>query len=144
MKRTPLKRKTRLERKTPMRRVSAKRAKLMRTVGPARKEFRLAVGVCMLCRQNPASENHEIANGAAREKCLEVLDLQLCVCRSCHEAIQTAHPADQLALRTIWDIDYRTLKYNELMGRNRVDTEDVIARLMFRKALTYLTTHEND
>jgi hypothetical protein len=126
MKRTPLKR------KTPLKRVSKKRAKLMRTVAPARKEFRLAVGVCMLCRQNPASENHEIARGPAREKCLEVLDLQLCVCRSCHDSIQHAHPADQLALRTIWDIDYRTLKYNELMGRNLIDAEDVIARLMFR------------
>lgn len=124
--RTPLLRKTRLK---P---VSAKRQKLMRIVGPARKAFVAAVGKCMVCREADATDPHEIASGYAREKCLSHLELQIACCRECHKLMQHSPPAEQIAVLVMWGLDRLSTIYNDLMGRNLVEADDVIARLIFR------------
>lgn len=132
MKKTPLRRKQPLTRKTRLRTMSKKRRKLMSVVGPARKLFVASVGACMVCRDWRAMQSHEIASGYAREKCLEHLDLQIAVCANCHEIVQHAKPAEQIAIRVLWDIDYRANLYNTLMGRVLVEADDVILRLALR------------
>src|SRR5689334_18289832 len=84
----------------PMRAVSKKRAKLMRVVGPARREMKEETGCCMVCRKPLPVESldaHEIAGGSARGKCLSEPLLQMVLCRACHTIAQTAPPADQIA-----------------------------------------------
>ncbi len=122
----------------PIRRVSANRAKLMREVGPERKARKESTQRCMCCReplQPDWLDIHEIASGPARQKCLEWIDLQLVLCRKCHDHVQNQPIAKQIALGVRWDIEKRCALYCELTGTapTHVTAEDVITFLMFKR-----------
>jgi hypothetical protein len=121
--------------RTPLRRVSKKRAALMREVGPERKAFLEEIGVCMVCRQNPPQDCHEIASGSAREDCLTEWDLIAVVCRKCHDKIQHWKPAKQIALVMAFRIDAACRRYCELKGfaLTHVDRNAVLCALEYAK-----------
>jgi hypothetical protein len=105
--------------RTPLKRISAKRRKLMATAGPERRAYKEQVGQCMICRRQESPDwldAHEIAAGAAREACLTEWNLILVVCRECHERIQHSKPEKQIAYLAKWFIDQACAKYNELKG----------------------------
>lgn len=112
-----------------LRRVSPKRAKLMREIRDQRRA--ITDSLCMVCRANPSSDPHEIARGAAREACLTVPLLQIGCCRQCHDRIQNLPATDQIAIKIRYLIDLACQSYVEIVGRNVVCSEDVISRLMF-------------
>lgn len=118
--------------------MSAKRAKLLREVGPQRAARKAEVGRCMICRKPfaPADlDGDEIARGAAREECLKHPELTLISCRKCHERTQDEPIEKRLAYAVLFDIDRRCETINELLGTapTHVTTEGVIGFLMFRK-----------
>lgn len=114
-----------------LRRVSKARSKLNRELGPQRKAFLESVGTCMVCRQRPAVECHEICAGAAREACLDEWMLVMAVCRACHNKIQGTPAAKQIKLRIRWTIEETCRRYCELKGlaSTAVVAEEVILRL---------------
>ena len=120
---------TALKRKTPLKRVSAKRRKLLRVVGPIRKDFLANAGQCMICRSATPVDVHEIARGFAREECLGQPILQLALCRACHAIAQDAPAAEQIAAKILWEIDLAVELYAGLRARRTVAREDVILRL---------------
>ncbi len=124
--------------RTPLKRVSKKRAALMAKVGPERRARKESTQMCMCCREPlPAYllEIHEVASGPAREKCLEWIDLQLVLCRGCHEHVQRWPAAKQIALGMMWDIEKRCALYCDLKGYapTAVVADEVITFLMFKK-----------
>lgn len=135
MKRSPITRRQPMKRGKGLRRVSKKRAKLMREVGPQRKAFVESVGTCMVCRQRPAVECHEICAGAAREACLDEWMLVMAVCRRCHTKIQSTPAAKQIKLRIRWTIEETCRRYCELKGLapTAVVAQEVILRLACAK-----------
>lgn len=103
----------------PIRRVSLKRAKLMRELAPERLARKREVGCCMDCRRvlpPEALDIHEIASGAAREECLRVVELQLVLCRQCHDRLQGAKAALQIAVAVRWYAKRLCERYDELKG----------------------------
>ena len=115
---------------------SKKRAKLMRKVGPKRKEFLESVGACMFegCGLD-ACDPHEIACGHARADCLDEFELVMGLCRKHHKIVQHWPPAKQIAMRTLWKLKQVCRLYCELRGtaETHVTAEEVIGYLMFRK-----------
>jgi hypothetical protein len=133
----PVKARTQMKR-TPLKRVSKKRAKLMRTLSPVRRELKKTIGQCMRCLDPLPPDYldvHEIASGAAREKCLSEPSLQLVLCRECHEDVQSWPPAKQIALRHQWLIEEACEKYCELNGLadTAVVAAEVFVFLMYQK-----------
>lgn len=127
-----------IKRKTPLRRVSKKRAALMRKVGPERRELKERVGECMYCRKALDPERldaHEVANGAAREKCMEEPLLVIVLCRPCHDDVQGWQPARQIGLHFKWLIERGCKRFCELNGLadTAVVPDDVITFLMYQK-----------
>lgn len=120
-----------------MRANTKKRAKADRAKQPARRAFAAAAGVCMVCRQANVETVHEIANGAAREKCLDQFDLTLAVCAACHETLHPIKPAVQIAIRAAWFIDVACGKYCSLKGfaPTHVTRNDVLTALEYAPEL---------
>ncbi len=121
-----------------LRYVSKDRAKLMKTLSPERCELKVHVGCCMKCRKalGPAYlDAHEIANGAAREDCMDEPLLVMVLCRKCHNRVQGQPPAKQIALHFRWLIDVACAKYCDLTGTapTHVVGEDVVTFLMMGK-----------
>lgn len=128
------------KRQKPMKRVSSKRAKLMREVGPERQARKQDVGECMICRKPFAPQwldADEIARGAAREACLSEPLLTLYSCRKCHTMSQDWPIAKRIAALIRWTIDRTTARYNELRGTapSHVTGDDVAIYLMFKKPI---------
>lgn len=119
-----------------MRRVSKKRQALMRQAGPARKAFvESKATVCMVCHTaGHALQCHEIARGAAREKCLTEPSLWLAVCSECHEELGDYEKwplARQLAARLWWDLCESVFRFNEIRGRAQsAVTPQSVARVL--------------
>lgn len=114
MKRTPLKR------KTPLKRVSKKRAMLNALMNPGRTGFVLLAGRCMVCGDADAIDCHEVCRGSAREACLHQPRLWLALCRPCHELMDdysTFPIVKQLAIRIRWEIKKTIQEANQVRGR---------------------------
>jgi hypothetical protein len=125
--------------RSPLKRISAKRRKLLATAGPERRAYKEQVGQCMICRQQLPADSldcHEIASGSAREACLTQWNLILVVCRECHERIQHSKPEKQIAYLAKFWIDQACAKYNELKGTapTHVTRNDVVTYLNFSLA----------
>jgi len=122
MKRSPLKRKTELKRSTkPMQRsrlkpISQRTAKLKRDTTPARRAYVAEIAVCVC--GDPASDCHEIAAGASREKALRNRFAWLALCRACHERWQGAFMPAQYAAKAMQDsAHYDRVGLNILRGK---------------------------
>jgi hypothetical protein len=114
MKRTPLKR------KTPLRKVSKKRAALKRLMDPKRTAFVLDAGACMICKSAAAIDCHEICRGPAREAALSHPRLWIACCRYCHELMGDYSDwpiVRQVAARIDWEIRRTLAEVNEVRGR---------------------------
>jgi hypothetical protein len=99
-----------------MRSVSKKTAKKKRLADPLRRRFVEAKLVCeglLLGCTAAAVDAHEIARGYAKSECEKHTDLQLALCRSCHNIIQDWPTEKQYALRVQRSLE--TL--NRIMGR---------------------------
>lgn len=120
-----------------MKRNTAKRAKADRAKQPARRAFVTEAEVCMVCRQRPGQDAHEIASGNARERCLDQFDLIIVCCRECHDRIQGIKPAIQIAIRAAWWIDAVAAQYCELKGYapTHVTRNDVLGALEYAPEL---------
>lgn len=108
----------------PLRRKSAKRIALEKETNPARHKFVEDVGTCMICRQRPAQDPHEIPRGPAREKALREPRSWLAVCRICHDELDdfVQWPiARQIAVRMYWEIEQTCFIINELRCRAQTD-----------------------
>ncbi len=121
-----------------LRRVSKKRAELMKTLSPDRRELKEEVGECMWCGvpyAPDALDVHEIAAGGSREKCLTEPLLLMVLCRHCHGDIQGKPPAKQIAVLTEWSIDRICKAYCDVKGLapRAVSRSDVTTFLFFRK-----------
>lgn len=108
--------------------VSNRTAKLKRQTNPARRAYVAEIGFC-LCGQ-PAVDPHEIAAGSSREKALHNRFAWLALCRKCHERIQGSPIAEQLVYKALQDSEefYDREGLNFLMGKaaNAVSEVDVI------------------
>jgi hypothetical protein len=121
-------RKTPLNRSAPLKRVSAKRAALMRKVGPARRAYISEIGYCAACwvldRKfvNERLAVHEIAKGSHREKALSERAAWLVACDHCNCGRLNDYsvcPLElQLVVKLFSDPEHFDLaKVNELRGR---------------------------
>lgn len=123
-----------------MKRVSKKRAALMKDAGPWRYSFKEEVGRCEVClkRREPIMlAVHEIARGQLRQKCLMARFGVLVVCAEpnwrtgvdCHASIQNWKEPKQLALLyLVRAIDYDLEAYNALVNPrapNRITQDEV-------------------
>ena len=117
-----------------MKRVSSKRAALMRVVERERDLFRSVMQSCMICGVR-AVDVHEIAQGAAREAALAERCAWLLLCRRCHADVhdQSEWPiARQLALKLLRDCDFLDIdRVCELRGRavGAITLGEVVAHL---------------
>lgn len=110
----------------------------MKTLAPERRELKERVGCCMKCwKQLPPDmlDVHELAAGGSREKCLLVPELQLVLCRVCHDGLQGVPPAKQIAVIVQWNIQWLCHLYCETKGLapTAVEPADVAIFLMFRE-----------
>ena len=80
-----------ITRRTPLKRISAKRKVLNAKANPARKAFVEAAGVCMVCETHWAAHCHEVGRGNAREASLKHPELWMALCPSCHKAIHESN-----------------------------------------------------
>lgn len=87
-----------------LRPVSKKRAKLMRKVSPERNHFLAEHPNCAVCSVGLSVDVHEIARGSHREEALEKRETWLAVCRDCHSTKLESMPIpEQLALKAMQD-----------------------------------------
>lgn len=134
------------QRKAPLRRVSAKRQKLMRVVGPKRKAYIQEIGYCEVCWTMDrlfTNENlvvHEIVKGPGREKALEHRAAQLVACNGCNtgrlEDYSVCPIEKQLAIKLLSDPEHFDLELvNQLRMRARtaIELRDVLHYLVLRK-----------
>jgi len=101
MKRSPLTRSTKPLKRSRLKPISKRASKLKRETTPARRAYVAEIRFCV-CGQ-PATDCHEIAAGASREKALRNRFAWLALCRSCHERIQGSDIATQLVYKAQQD-----------------------------------------
>lgn len=104
-----------------MRRVSKKRARLMREVAAKRRAFREEFPECVVCG-SPTTEVHEMACGSHREKALAERCTWLPTCTYCNQhkldGYQEFPIVRQLALKWVLDREsFDLLLFNEIRGR---------------------------
>ena len=110
-----------------MRRVSLKRQKLLRKVGPIRDAFRVELAICERClRRSPIL--HEIARGCTRSQSLTARFAILGLCDpGCHQIVGEWPRARQLALvRLRRPNDFDLEAYWELIRRRSPDLDEVM------------------
>jgi len=118
--------------RTPLRKVSSKRRKLMDEVREARQEYLREHPYCACCNERSVCV-HEIASGSARNAALSERCAWLATCWLCNLDKLTDYSvwpiARQLAAKAIQDPRYYSKgKVCELRGRdpNAIDDADVI------------------
>ncbi len=114
---------SRLTRKTPLKRVSTKRRRQMKATKDKRDTFRATFRICMLCNKRKATDVHEIVTRAKSDKSVEHRCTWLCLCRTCHDrevADYSRYPISrQLALKLVSDPEaFDLAKINELRGND--------------------------
>jgi hypothetical protein len=124
---------SRLHRKTPIKRISAKRRKQMARTKSQRDSFRAEFRICMLCSKRKATDVHEIVTRAKSDLAVENRCTWLCLCRTCHDrevADYGRYPVSrQLALKLVADPEaFDLAKVNELRGNdpNEFTLADVV------------------
>lgn len=133
MKRSPLKR------KTPLRKVSAKRRKAMRTLKVERDQYLAEHWLCQVCGKRQARDVHEIARGPARELAIGERCCWLAVCRECHRDevgdYSRYTPARQLAVKLLADPDNFDLeRFNQVRsGLPHIALADVVRYLTLKE-----------
>ena len=148
MKRTPLTRKTPMKRSN-IRRVSKKRAKLMAENREWRAAFVDEVGQCQVCEYVPANHGwakcnnlhvHEIAKGPCRAEALKHRACCLVVCDECNSGPLCDYsiwPIErQLAVKLLTDPGhFDLLLFNEIRGRapTAITIADLVPFLELRK-----------
>jgi hypothetical protein len=143
LKRTGIKPGTKgLTRKTRMRTVSKKRAKVNRQAKPVRDAYLAAHPICEVCCRRRSTERHEITCGPAREASLDKIDVLLAVCGGidgCHDELDdySVWPVTrQLALKAIRSERPLDLPLvNRLRGRdeNAITWGDVAQHLTLKE-----------
>lgn len=124
--------------RTPLRKVSKKRAKLMRQVKPERDAYRAEFRMCQLCHRKLAQHVHEIASGPARQRALEVRAAWLSLCEGCHRRMHdySDFPVSrQCAVKFLADAECFDLDViNRLRGRasTAITWADVAVHLELR------------
>ena len=110
-----------------MRRVSPKRQRLLKIVGPIREAIRRELQLCEYCRKR-SPILHEISRGGTRKASLDKRFAILGLCHpACHELVGGWCRAKQLALLLIrrpQDFDLKA--YWELIRRRTPDIEEVL------------------
>ncbi len=115
-----------LNRKKPINRISIKKKLELKETGDARKFYKDQCSSCECCGQRPVDDCHEIAAGAARHLAVRKPNLWLGVCRTCHEGLQGDSRARNLLLK----IEAVIRDYNECCeGLGYVTLEDVLCEL---------------
>ena len=110
-----------------MRRVSLKRQRLLRKVGPIRAAFADELKTCEWCRKRRPII-HEIARGSTRVQALTARFATLGLCHpQCHDLVGSWCRAKQLALLLIWrPMDFDLEAYWNLIRRRTPDIEEVL------------------
>ena len=119
-----------------LRRVSARRKKVLEeTTGP-RREYVANSGGCQCCLRHPAHDCHEILQGPLREQALYKRSCWLALCRECHDAMhdKSIWPVErQLALKLLADPNFFNLaEVNEIRKRRSLTYEDIVVWLTLR------------
>lgn len=137
MKRSPLRRSTKPLKRSPLKRISSRTAKLKRDTNPDRRAYVAEIRFCV-CGE-PATDCHEIAAGASREQALRNRFAWLALCRACHERLQSSDIATQLAIKALQDSEqfFDIDGLNFIMGKasTAVSAYDV-ARAAYQLGLT--------
>lgn len=128
--------------RSPLRRRSPKRRRLMESVHPVREEFLASQGFCWICGKRTVElDCHEISRGSSREASLGERAAWLACCRLCHDELDdpTVWPVTrQLAVKRISDTDYYDRpKVNGLRGRqpDAITEEEVVREERFLRSL---------
>lgn len=106
----------------PIRRVSKKRAALLRAIGPERRAYIREFGYCVACGSRRALTVHEIACGTSRAKAFSEPCCWLCLCWTCNSGPFTDYSQwplkSQLKLKLRVDKERFDLeRFNEIRGR---------------------------
>jgi hypothetical protein len=127
MKRTPLKRSTTPMKRSRLKPVSRKYAKMKREVNPARRAYVEEIGSCP-CGQ-PAVDCHEICAGGSKQSGMRNRFAWLALCRECHDKYQGTNMSSQYAMKALQDpTHFDRVGLNILRGRaaDAVSELDVI------------------
>lgn len=139
MKRVPLNRKTPLRRLSAKReaelkgkriystlnKISSKKRKELRETDAIRHAYLAAELPCECCFRRPADDPHEIPSGSGRHRAVYQPNAILFLCRECHFNLQGKPPAEQIAVK----VRAMVRVHNECRGCNAVSTNKVIVAL---------------
>ena len=104
-----------------LRRVSPKRAKLIRAVGKERAEFKRLFPICWHCRKNAATDVHELTRGVFRANGYGDRRAWMALCRPCHTLYGDYGKVPlvkQLCVKHLNDGEYFSLEWiNQARGR---------------------------
>ena len=109
--------------RTPLRRVSKKTAKVDRAIKREREEYREEFHICQVCNRALATDVHEVARGSHRAKAKLERCCWLAVCAPCHSEKLSDYSqfpiTRQLAVKLVADPKFFDLKrFNEIRGRS--------------------------
>lgn len=105
--------------RTPLRKVSKKRAKQNRAFAKVRQDFRLEMERCCVCRRKNVQGVHEIVGGGMRVLTSGDRYFWLACCNDCHrEVLQYMAKPCQLALKRRYDKEWYSLERFNAAYRN--------------------------
>jgi hypothetical protein len=99
MKRSELKRKTPLIRKTPIKPMSAKKKQEIADTSAMRAAYVENQGLCDACQVNQACDCHELASGPGRAAAVYLPNTYLALCRPCHTRLQGGPIPPQIVIK---------------------------------------------
>lgn len=147
MKRTPLTRRAPLKpgkppvRKTRMKRVNPKTAKIRRQARDPRAQYVAEHFLCQVCGQRKATECHEIVRRSTAAKSILYRSTYIATCGDCHQhelGDYSRYPiARQLAVKLVNDPEHFSIEeVNRLRGRanSAITLADVARHLELRRA----------
>lgn len=131
LKRQPIKPGPPLTRRTPLKKISAKRRKRIMELKPMLTAYRKEFPVCQRfgCGK-PARELHEIAAGSHRDAARQSRACILHLCPECHDTLQGTAYERQLAHKLVADPEgFDLVEFNGVLRREAVCFADVTAFL---------------
>jgi hypothetical protein len=99
MKRSELKRKTPLIRKTPIKPMSAKKKQEIADTSAMRAAYVAEQGCCECCGTKLATDCHEIPSGPGRSVAVYLPNTWLALCRACHQQLQSSDVPSQIGIK---------------------------------------------